>query len=220
MLTAAASLAVALAASAAGAAAPPVTSLPPMRVIVRAASDLTPRLVRDLLAQADAVWRNTGVRFQWQAEDRRARATAQTPFGAPVLRVVIGHERHKISDERQFPLGWIVFDDSTTPEQEIYVSYENALALLESSPGVVGVVENMPLLKRELLLARAMGRALAHELGHYLSASKTHAPKGLMMAVHSAAEFFGMELNRFTLEAAERERIVARFTSIYMASRG
>ena len=34
----------------------------------------------------------------------------------------------------------------------------------------------MPLAQREMLLARAMGRALAHELGHYLLASKIHTP--------------------------------------------
>jgi hypothetical protein len=79
----------------------------------------------------------------------------------------------------------------------------------------------MPRLQREILLARAMGRALAHELGHYIAASKTHTSRGLMKAVHSAYELFGPPRDQFGLAAAEQQRMLARFTSIYMAaSRG
>ena len=42
------------------------------------------------------------------------------------------------------PLGWIVSDDPTTPEQEIYLSYENTLTLLDNSDGVVGPTRAMP----------------------------------------------------------------------------
>jgi hypothetical protein len=215
----AASLTATLAASAPAAAAP--AAAPPVIVNVSAAADVAPRLVRGLLAEAAALWDGTGIRFLWQHEDRRAAAgddlTPQIPYRPPVLRVVIGHETHAARD-LQVPLGWIVFDDPTTPEQEIYVSYRNAVLLLDRSPGVVGASQSMPPAKRELLLARAMGRALAHELGHYFSASKTHARTGLMMAMHTAAEFFGTDRRRFALAPVERQRIVARFTSIYMAS--
>ena len=225
MLIAAANLAVALAVSPAGEpAVPPVSPMPPMIVIVSAASDLSPRMLSLLLAETDAIWRAIGVRFLWQWEGAassvvRGRISSERPYGSPSLRVVIGHEPHAVQD-RRYALGWIMFDDPATPEQEIHISYDNAISLLEQSPGVVGVLQNMPLLQREILLGRAMGRALAHELGHYLSASKAHAPKGLMMAVHTAAEFFGPDRERFTLDLEERQRIVARFTSIYMASRG
>ena len=213
----AASLTVALAASA-PAAAPP--SAPPVTVHVIAAADVPARLVRAVLAEADAIWDGTGVRFWWQQQDRRASGrvdiSPQTPYGSPVLRVVIGPETHRAHDF-QVPLGWIVFDDATTPEREIYVSYRNALFLLERSAGIVGASASMPPAKREVLLARAMGRALAHELGHYLSASKTHARSGLMMAMHSAAEFFGTDRRGFTLEPADRRRIVARYKSAFVA---
>ena len=78
----------------------------------------------------------------------------------------------------------------------------------------------MPRLQRETLLGRAMGRALAHELGHYLSASKVHAQAGLMRALLPAFELFSSERSRLALAPADRQRIVARMTSIYMASRG
>jgi hypothetical protein len=224
MLTAAASLAVAFAASASGApVVAPVSPIPPITVTVSAAPDVPARLISGMLAETDAIWRATGMRFLWQREDRQSNpplgVTADTPCGRPSLRVMVGQETHSPRDS-QFPLGWIVFDEPNTPEQEIYVSYTNVTSLLLQSSRVVGTVQNMPTLQRETLMGRAMGRTLAHELGHYLSASKVHAPRGLMMAVHTAAEFFGPDRERFSLAAAERQRIVARITSIYMASRG
>jgi hypothetical protein len=199
----------------------PPASLPPMVVLVDAASDVPPRLVTAIVAETDAVWRGTGIQFFWQrqAREHAAPSSMPTPYRTPQLRVEIGHERHKVGEGR-VPLGWIVFDDPATPEQEIYLSYENALALLDMSDGVVGQTRAMPQLHRETLLSRALGRALAHELGHYLLASKVHTQRGLMMAVHTAFELFGIERVRFDLAPAERQRMVARFTSIYMASRG
>jgi hypothetical protein len=188
---------------------------------VAAASDVSPTLVTALLAEADAVWAGVGIKFFWERETPRVQMHQVVPFmGAPLtLRVSIGHDRQS-TDPHKLPLGWIVFDDPHTPEQEIYLSYENATQLLENSAGVVGDVKSMPRLQRETMMARALGRALAHELGHYLSASKIHTPRGLMMAVHSAAEFFAYERAQFRLLPEERRQIVARFTSIYMASRG
>jgi hypothetical protein len=209
------------AAFAAALAAAPVP-LPPMTVRVVAAHDISPTLVAALLDETSAIWRRTGITFIWQHDDHdlfRTAMSTDTPSPPPMLRIVIGHTARQSIDGRT-PLGWIMFDDATTPEQEIEISYANAVTLLEASRGVVGVAATMPRLERETLLARAMGRALAHELGHYLSASKAHADSGLMKAVQSAFELFVADRSRFGLGAAEQTRIVARFTSIYMASRG
>ena len=56
----------------------------------------------------------------------------------------------------------------------------------------------MPIFEREVLMARAIGRALAHELGHYFLASKEHTKKGLMKAHRTAVEFFGQDARPFT----------------------
>ncbi|HEX7140083.1 MAG TPA: hypothetical protein VF219_19685 [Vicinamibacterales bacterium] len=222
MLIAAASfaLAVATTATAADLLSPPA-SMPPMMVSVVAASDVPARLVAAIVAETDAVWRGTGIQFFWerQAREIAAPSSMPTPYRTPMLRVQIGHERHS-GGEWTLPLGWIFFDDPSTPEPEIYLSYENAVTLLDKSDGVVGPTRSMPQLQRETLLGRALGRALAHEIGHYLLASKVHTPKGLMMAVHSAFELFGVERVRFALAPSEQQRMVERFTSIYMASRG
>ena len=51
---------------------------------------------------------------------------------------------------------------------------------------------------------------IAHELGHYLLASKEHSRKGLMKAHKSATEFFGPDDRPFKLDGAQRGLITAR----------
>ncbi len=191
-----------------------------MIVNVTVAAKVSPALLARITDEADAIWRGTGISFLWQHGERpTSLARRATPsFGPPTLRLVIGSE-HGVSREGQVALGWIVFEDNR-PEREIYLSYANAIALLGESSGVVGEVSGMPLLLRETLLGRAMGRALAHEIGHYLLASKTHSAQGLMMAVHTAAELFGQARQRFAIPLAEQQRMVARYASISIASRG
>jgi hypothetical protein len=125
------------------------------------------------------------------------------------LRVTIGDNRGNARDLR-LPLGWIMFDEVASPQQEIYLSHANAVALMDEARAVVGQVAQMPLAERETLLARAMGRALAHELGHYLLASKQHTQRGLMKAVLTAVELFMPDERPFRIDPVQRRAVVAR----------
>jgi hypothetical protein len=216
MMLIATTVAIALVAStafAAGATAPAATdTIPPMIVTVTAAADLSPALLKALLAETDAIWRPNGITLLWQAAARIVGPADQRetgPFVPSSLHVVIGDNRGSGTSSR-VPLGWIVFDDVTVPEQEIYLSYANARQMMEQARGVVGLIDQMPTIQRETLLARAMGRALAHELGHYLLASKAHTERGLMKATMSAAELFMPGSRAFRLEAAQRRTVAAR----------
>ena len=62
------------------------------------------------------------------------------------------------------------------------------------------------------LLGRAMGRALAHELGHYLLASKVHTPRGLMQTPRSASEMFSPTRVRFEIDPVQKQAVVSRLT--------
>ena len=189
------------------------SAVPPIIVSVTAAADVSPALIARIFKEADAIWRPGGITFLWRLVTREAvsfaRAGETGPFVPNTLRLNIGNASGQPRDGRM-PLGWIVFDDVTTPQQEIYVSYANAQAVMAESRGVVGVIAEMPIVQRETLLARAMGRALAHELGHYLLASKVHARKGLMKAILSATELFTSDARGLRIEPAEARAIVAR----------
>jgi hypothetical protein len=178
-----------------------------MVVNVTAASDISRSLVTATLHEADAVWRDAGFKFIWE------RTPALGPTTA--LRVVIGGGASPASSTT--PLAWIGFG---APTSMIYVSHANAVIYMENSRETVGLTGTMTVLQRETYLARAMGRALAHEIGHFLSGSPQHTTKGLMMASHSSTEFFMAERSGFRIDASERRQMAARFTSIYLASRG
>jgi hypothetical protein len=132
--------------------------------------------------------------------------------GPPVasgLRVIFGNEAG-VSRNNATPLGWISFDDDHTPVPEIYISYENACRLLEAAGGMIGIASGLTGVERELLLARTMGRALAHEMGHYLLASKVHTSRGLMRGSRSASEFFSTDQRGFRIDPAQQLTIAAR----------
>jgi hypothetical protein len=200
MLIATAAAAALVATSLAAGAMAPVTmpAPPPIVVTVSVADDVPPSLVALTVAEAEAIFRTAGISFIWR-------------FGPPALTtltVAIGNERG-VRQGTVTALGWIVFEDGR-PDQQIYLSYANAQQFLFDARAVVGNVLTMPNAEKEMMLGRTMGRALAHELGHYLLASKVHTQKGLMKAVRSAQEFFSSDRRRFQLEPVQRLQIATR----------
>jgi hypothetical protein len=200
--------------AAAPAAAPP--SVPPLLVNVVASDDVAPQLVRKILKETDAIWRAAGVTISWHLAARAAAPltgpAAPGPYIADVLRLNISNGNGSGRDGKR-PLGWIVFDDETRPQREIYLSRSNAAAMLEEARGVVGNVDEMPTDQRETLLGRAMGRALAHEIGHYLLTSKVHTRRGLMKAVMTAVELFMPDAGAFRIDQAQRHLVAERLRS-------
>ena len=181
----------------------PLVTTPPLVVGVTVVSDISPMQVTRVLKEAAEIWRAAGVDVVWQCDNG-------TVAARPSVRVTIGNWRGTgIAEDQTMPLGWIVFTDGA-PEHEVYVSYTNAVALLDLSRGHVSASAQMPRAEREALLGRAMGRAVAHELGHFLLASSAHSARGLMQAKRTANEFFSTERSRFEVAPRDRASVVAR----------
>ena len=179
----------------------PLTPLPPLVIDVIAASDISPSLVTRVLTEAGDIWRAAGLTIIWKQDSHVSAAP----------RVTIGHWGNGVRrEENALPLGWIAFDERGTPANAIYVSYANATALLDHTRGIGAVSDRMPRAEQETLLGRAMGRALAHELGHYLLGSKVHSAKGLMRAQRTSVEFFSTERSKFDVDAQQISIIAAR----------
>jgi hypothetical protein len=199
--------AAALAMSLAAAASTP-SPLPPLVITVIETTEMPARLVPRVLDEANAIWNTVGVTFVWRRVTPQAAARMDQVPAATALRILIGGARGT-GHENRVPLGWIQFDDEG-PAREIYVSYRNAVDYLTGSEGVVGIASQMTILERETYLGRAMGRALAHELGHYLLVSKEHTRRGLMQATHTASDFFDAQRRAFAIDAAQRQVVAAR----------
>jgi hypothetical protein len=217
------SLATAALLSASALAARPLVSS--MKADVTVAPDISPSLVTRVLEETSAIWAMAGIFVVWNRQtaiirDAEYIRTAVTAAGSvpmvwpPRLRVTIGDWGGPTGMDPQVKaLGWIVFE-AGAPHQDIYLSHANAVALFEGSPGVVGRTAAMTVAERETLLGRGMGRALAHEVGHYLLGSKAHTAKGLMRAKLSATELFAGPRLGLQLAAEQKHLIAARLNTI------
>ncbi len=198
-------------------------TLPPITVRVYVAPHVPQSTVTRLLAEAADVWRPNGITFLWVPGPEEVapygRSGEDGRYRPSTLRVSIDYERGDPRRDTLTPLGWIRFDQPDEPDQVIHVSYANAMSLLEGSELAVGKVSTMPRLERDVYLARAMGRALAHELGHYLLASKAHTARGLMQTGRSAGELFGRERVHFELDAAQKQLALSRLMQTMMLTR-
>jgi hypothetical protein len=117
------------------------------------------------------------------------------------VHVVFDDERGGVSQQDP-ALGWIVFDPSGVPEPLVHLSHQNVIQMVDA----IDAYRNRPTSYKELLVARGLGRALAHELGHFLMASKDHSPSGLMKGRRLADELFSPVRIGFQLNDAERRR--------------
>jgi hypothetical protein len=202
----------------------PFPSTPPtMMVTIAVAPDISPSLVARALAEAGDIWRDAGFILMWDRQSVDTNVNAASGLGTrpAALHVTIGDARGiPRKDPHMMTLGWIMFE-AESPQQEIYLSHANATMLLNASAGVVGRVGTMTIAERETLLGRAMGRALAHEIGHYLLASKAHSATGVMQASRGAAELFSRSRQGFQLQADQRRLIAARMNPAWpVASAG
>ena len=76
-------------------------------------------------------------------------------------------------------LGWIEFLDGR-PRNTITVSIAAARTLMNHGKWLGRPIDTLPPALRQRFVTRALSRSAAHEIGHYLLRSSTHAARGLM----------------------------------------
>ena len=73
---------------------------------------------------------------------------------------------------------------------------------------------------RDELIGRAVGRAAAHELGHYLLEKAGHRNRGLMRPSYSARDLVGAWLHPFQVAADDRPVVRAEIAALARAQAG
>jgi hypothetical protein len=160
-------------------------------------SGLTAAAYNSAIAEAAAIWAAHGVVI------RDASPGLPSVADTIVVRVVVRHRPATSGTQWRGPLGSMRFDSAGTPLAEITVYLADLIEMIERAnlPGSGG--DPWPTILRERAIGRAVGRVLAHELGHYLLRSRTHAPSGLMRAVQNTAELVAAERDSFVLSAQD-----------------
>ena len=142
------------------------------------ATPLSPAVRASAVAEAAAIWAPRGILVD-----------GGEPFSPLVLTVVTAPPA--TARGTHAPLAAIVFLPDGTPEPRIVV-YLAAILRLIGSARFLGLEEaQWPPRLRETILGRAIGRVLAHEIGHYATRSRTHTADGLMRSFQRADDLVG-----------------------------
>jgi hypothetical protein len=97
--------------------------------------------------------------------------------------------------------------------------YPRAIGALVSTVTLLGNHDKVwPKALYDLVTGRVLGRALAHEIGHFLLRSREHSRKGLMRPRHQVPDLVGADRSRFVLSADEVTRLVSVTSSSFRSS--
>ena len=154
------------------------TLVPPVRIALVFAPPraLPPAVERAAVAEAAAIWRPHGVAI-----------ASIDPSGAPAevaeLTVVIGTSPRSGSVPPD-ALGAVEFASDGTPGRVITIFPDRVKRLLDDARLADLPLSQWPPKARDSMIGRALGRIIAHEIGHIVLRSKRHARSGLMSAVY------------------------------------
>ena len=151
-----------------------LTPLTPVHLELDFAAAMTP-VASIALAEAARVW------TPYQVSIRR---DGHVSNDVVVVRVTIGNHAPTTGPDSR-AVGSIQFQNGA-PLPEITLFEQRAWELICAVAGATA--EHWPTSYRELMVGRVLGRALAHELGHYLLQSRQHSATGLMRATQSIAD--------------------------------
>lgn len=169
--------------------APPVSRV---EVFLTTAPTLPSAVREALMEEASAIWQRQHVRIDWlPSNDTR-------PLAQNRLRAMIVERRATpVRVDGPFAVGELVRSSNSHPIA--LISIERAEWLVASARSSGG--SELTTLD-EQRLGVVLGRALAHEIGHFLLDTPTHARNGLMRPQFDAVEFTDLREGTFSLDAA------------------
>jgi hypothetical protein len=174
-------------------------------------SELPPAQRSVMVQEADALWRPHGVAVVDAAcFDRAIRLTVRIQPGAK-----------RIAREGARRLGAIDFDEHNEPATTVMLDARGILETISRVRQAGRPIDQWPAAFGNHAAGRALGRVLAHEIGHYLLASRQHSSAGLMRAAFRADELAAPDRRPFGLPALYLERLavcLARLTQSMTAA--
>ncbi len=158
-----------------------------LHVRLTVANDLPSSARSTLIQEAEGIWRREGVRVQWLP------GVDHEPRSGLMLRVLVGRLLGSVGEGEAWPVGRLLPDQSG--ERIAIASITGAQRVLASAGS-----EMEPSGIGEHRLGLVLGRAVAHEIGHYLLGTRSHARAGLMRAQIGARDFADLRDGGFFLD--------------------
>ena len=181
------------------------TAVQPARIVLVFAPDngLTPVVVAAATREADAIWSGCGVAVVFEQDSRFQpdNGRAHSAGYAQVILVSIAARQARLRS-RDGALGEVRFTDGKAAGP--ITIYFDALMRLVQGSTLAGATESQwPALLRERIVGRALGRVLAHEIGHIVLQSGRHTPNGLMRASYPGADLIEPGRRQFVIDVPE-----------------
>ena len=158
-------------------------------------------VLREALNEAAVIWAPYGLALE------RGRPCASAEPDTVMLDVDLGGT----APPRGFGavLGAVDFGPDGMPEPRITLFVDEVLRLVAHTR-VLGAAEAAwPQAMRDQIVGRALGRVIAHEIGHYILRQRYHTGAGLMRPLHRADDLVGLSRNGFGLSDEEVAHLIA-----------
>jgi hypothetical protein len=172
-----------------------------------AGRDPSPVIVQSMQSEASAIWQRYGVQIQWHA----SRPDVQCPRVHGTFDVLVEYQASSVENaSRLSVLGSTRLAPAAIDRVGIFVDYDETQHLLES----LSASRLIPLAGHPDIgpadIGRALGRVLAHEIGHVLLDAPRHQPWGLMRRSFAPDDLVARQRWVYTLSKKEVERLASR----------
>jgi hypothetical protein len=187
----------------------------PRQLRVRMMEDMKPAVLALAREEVTAIWKRYGIEIVW--EERWTPDKQKPDLWVQVVDIAL-----KSKNMGGAPaVAWIPFSNGV-PMPYVRVSKPNATELLKTrswfdSRPLTSATEDL----QNQALGRIIGRAVAHEVGHFLLAAQSHATNGLMRAALDPEHLVNPGTEHFKLQAGDvRALRAARIASCEVALAG
>jgi hypothetical protein len=170
--------------------------------VLSVSGDLPDASRRVLVHEVESIWRQAGVEIRWVEETHRDGAAL--PLRVHVVRGAGPPPRRRnwvVGELLRFTDGAAVAVASITRAEEIV----RAAGAGRASSSPESVVDHR--------VGVVLGRAVAHEIGHYLLENRAHATYGLMRPTFQPGEFTDLRSGTFEVDAESRRRVLDRLAA-------
>jgi len=152
---------------------------------------------RALMAEAESIWKLGHIRLKWLRESTEADE-------GDTLRVLVMARPVATSAHSPWTVGELLRSEGFRP------------IAIASTIGARRIIDESqwdqllaPATLHDYRLGVVLGRAVAHEIGHYMLRTNTHATRGLMRARIASREFADLRSGSFRLDQAAEAYLAA-----------
>jgi hypothetical protein len=155
-----------------------------------------------LISEAERIWRHEQVSIEWARPGHTVEHA-----DAPLRVLVVSLPARDDGASRAWPIAELISE--AEPRAVAIASIAGAERVVNEAT-LSAAVERTP---RDHRLGLVLGRAVAHEIGHFLLATGTHAESGLMRASIDAREFASVDGGPFRLDQDASQWLRRRLSS-------